>query len=196
MAEEPDDNSTYYDENEETDSETSDSGTNDTETSEDSIEEFSLRGLRFFANRLEGEENDEDDVQAEELDIEYSYPSTEFITDRLVLHHYVTMEHLVATLIQSRWTGPLPEEYQSSLDVPRLIQNEIGNFLNTLPISVPLPFAEPIILVPNDGSGAIVDHVVLPRRTISERVAPVNPIAIPAVAEEKIPIRILYEFLD
>jgi hypothetical protein len=191
MAEEPDDNSTNYDDNEETDSETSYSGTNDTEMSEDTIEEFSLRGLRFFTNRLECEVNDQDDIQNEELDIEYSYPSVEFITDRLVLEHYVTMEHLVAQLIQTRWTGPLPDEYQSSQDVSRLIQNEIGKFLNRLPISVPLPFAEPIIHVPDDGIGAIVDHVVLPRRPISERLVPVAPI----VAEEKNPTRIMNDVL-
>lgn len=187
MAEELDDESTIYDE---TDSETTNSGTNDTETSEDYDEEFSLRGLRFFTNRLEGEENDEDDIQDEEEDIEYSYPSTEYITDRLLLDHNVTMEHLVAALIQTHWTGRLPEEYQSSQDIPRLIRDELRNFLNTLSINIPLPFAETVV-VPADDT-----HI---RRPITERLAPVNPvipIAIPVVAEEKIPIRIMNEVID
>jgi hypothetical protein len=143
-------------------------------------------------NRLEGEENDQDDIQDEEEDIDYSYPSIEYITDRLVLDHNVTMEHLVAALIQTRWMGHVPEEYQLSQDIPRLIWDEMSDFLNSLSINIPLPFAETVV-VPSD------DTRVIMYRPITERIAPVNtviPIAIPAVAEEKIPIRIMNEIID
>jgi len=99
----------------ESDGSESDEGS-DTDDSDDSSsesdelnDEYLLRGLRLFTNRIEGEENDQSDIEAEYvLSFENDYegsddtalkvPTAEYITERLI-EQGITMYQLVHTLM-------------------------------------------------------------------------------------------------
>ena len=98
--------------------EDSDSEYESDEEEEEGVDDFALRGLRFFTNNLEGIEHDEEDIEEEEEDMEepseaeeetVPKPSAAFIAQRLT-EQGVTMEYLVKALLKDH------DEYDAEED--------------------------------------------------------------------------------
>jgi hypothetical protein len=85
----------------------------DGEYDDDIIDDDALRGFRFFMNNLTGEAHDEQDIEEEEVYIQYEVndepevpvPTASFIADKLT-QQGVTMEYLVKVMLLTH------EEYE------------------------------------------------------------------------------------
>jgi hypothetical protein len=110
MADElEDDSGSESDGSESDDGSDSDDSDDSSSESDELYDDYSLRGLRLFTNMIEGEENEQEDIEAEYvLSFENDYerpddttlkvPTTEYITEKL-LEQGVTMYQLVHTLM-------------------------------------------------------------------------------------------------
>jgi len=139
------------------------------ERDEELYDDYTLRGLRFFNNLLNGEEHDHQDVLEEDEDLEeveeepenaVSVPSHTFITQKLV-ERGVTMEDLVKALLSHH------EEYEENEDVDRVESEIWGKFRiiisNYTPeqAQVQAPVVAPIVATPTASNLAInVETVV------------------------------------
>jgi len=90
------------------------------------VDDDALRGLRFFMNNLSGEEHDEQDIQEEEVYIQYEenaepeepqapVPTAGFIAQKLT-QQGVTMEDLVKVLLIGHDEYEPQSEYLERLD--------------------------------------------------------------------------------
>lgn len=112
MAQVPNDE----DEDDEYDEDEDDEYDEDDEGHEE-VHDHLLRGLRFFMNNLVGEKHDEQDIEEEEVYIQYQentepeapLPTASFITQKLI-QQGVTMEDLVKSLLLNH------EEYESQYE--------------------------------------------------------------------------------
>lgn len=96
---------------------------------EEVVDDDALRGFRFFMNNLAGEEHDEQDIEEEEVYIQYEenvepeeaevpVPTASFIADKLT-QQGVTMEDLVKILLLSH------EEYDAQSEQLERLDNEM-----------------------------------------------------------------------
>lgn len=94
---------------------------------EEEVHEYdALRGFRFFMNNLVGEEHDEQDIEEEDVYIQYQenaqpeepIPTASFIAQKLI-QQGVTMEDIVKTLLLNH------EEYESQNEQLDRIDGEI-----------------------------------------------------------------------
>lgn len=133
-------------------------------SSEDDEEmfDYTLRGLRFFFNNLNGDEHDEDDIKDEDeddnVDIEgfdeEIIPSCELITQKLI-EQGVTMEYLTKALLT------LHPEYEND-DVKRRACGDIFGKVRVI-ISNYIPAEQPVVVeeVATAQQPAVVEEVVI-----------------------------------
>jgi hypothetical protein len=92
---------------------------------DDMFDDYSLRGFRFFMNNISGEPHDEEDLGEEDEDIRERIrdapprPSAEFIVDKLLDDHDITVEDLVKVLLLEH------EEYDDSQEELSLIERSV-----------------------------------------------------------------------
>jgi thiol-disulfide isomerase/thioredoxin len=131
---------------------------------EELFDDYSLRGLRFFMNNVNGEEHDREDVLEEEEDEEIvveenvvPLPSAAFVTQKLV-ERGVTMEDLVKALLTSHEEFEDNEEYdQHEGEIWGKFRIIISNYEapSEVEVLVPEPAPEPAVEEPQ-----IVERIV------------------------------------
>ena len=100
------------------------------------IEDDALRGLRFFMNNLNGEAHEEEDIEEEEVYLQYKendepeeprmpIPTASFIAEKLT-QQGVTMEDLVKTLLLQH------DEYDSQNEYLERADNEMFGKLRVI----------------------------------------------------------------
>jgi hypothetical protein len=100
------------------------------------IDDDALRGLRFFMNNLTGEEHDEQDIEEEEVFIQYEendepeeheepIPTASFIAQKLT-QQGITMEDLVKTLLLHH------DEYESQNEQLQRADSEMYGRLRSI----------------------------------------------------------------
>jgi hypothetical protein len=114
-CEDDDDDDDYSDWSDVDDDERDDDESND--------DEYSLRGLRLFMNRIEGHEIDPDDLRFEE---DVSPPAVEYIMEKLVEKN-VSMEELVKSLL---WTHAEYADYDTYEKIGNSTREKIHDMIH------------------------------------------------------------------
>jgi hypothetical protein len=119
------------------------------EEDEEMFLDYTLRGLRFFFNNLNGDEHDENDIEDEDENAEEEVldeeikPSCELITEKLI-EQGVTVEYLIKALLSFH------TEYEND-DIYRRVCGEIYGKVRVI-ISNYIPPEQPVV----------VEEVVIP----------------------------------
>lgn len=142
------DNASDYDSEEETDDDSDDEETmsdddmTDMDLEEEPFSDFALLGLRLFMNRIEGLEQDSQDIETENsfqdiLQEQYlpEIPSVEYITEKFI-EQGITMNQLVHTLLMEH------PEY-SELDEAENIYYDLSYKIRRLIIEYPYKILTP-----------------------------------------------------
>ena len=114
---------------EDEDDEDDDDDYDDDDDEEDVFHDDALRGLRLFMNNLNSEENDEQDIEEEEVYLQYEdntepevpqvpVPTASFIANKLTQQGF-TMEDLVKIMMLQH------EEYQSQSELLERVDDEL-----------------------------------------------------------------------
>jgi hypothetical protein len=160
------DNASDYDSEEETDDDSDDEETmsdddmTDMDLEEEPFSDFALLGLRLFMNRIEGLEQDAQDIETENsfqdiLQEQYlpEIPSVEYITEKFI-EQGITMNQLVHTLLMEHPEYSELDEaeniyYDLSYKIRRLIIEYPYKTKNSSEPSSVIPAATPQLLTHN-----------------------------------------------
>lgn len=149
--------------------------TNTSEEDEEMFLDYTLRGLRFFFNNLNGDEHEEHDIEDEDEDAEEEVldeeikPSCELIAQKLI-EQGVTMEYLIKGLLSFH------PEYEND-DIYRRVCGEIYGKVRVIISNYdPPPTEQPAVVVEEVAPVApvVVEEVVIHYPVVYHRVVTTN----------------------